>query len=92
MKTTSKAGCIAGNGRDEKPGGVGREWLLALALLGAVVLAYQPAWNGKPVWDDDAHLIGPGLQSWNGLERIWFQPGATQQYYPLVYSVFWLEQ
>jgi len=25
-------------------------------------------------------------------EKIWFQPGATQQFYPLTYSVFWLEQ
>jgi len=68
------------------------DWLLALALFAAVLLAYQPAWNGKPVWDDNAHLTGPELRSVHGLEQIWIRPGVTQQYYPLVYSVFWLEQ
>jgi tetratricopeptide (TPR) repeat protein len=72
--------------------GAARDRFLALGLFVAVLLAYQPAWNGKPVWDDDAHLIPPALQSWNGLEKIWFQPGTTPQYYPLVSSVFWLEQ
>ena len=77
---------------NERPRPGAHDWLLALALLAAVLLAYQPAWDGKPVWDDDAHHIGPALQSWNGLGKIWFQPGATQQFYPLVYSVLWLQQ
>jgi len=80
------------NARDGNPMFGGRDWLLALGLLVAVLLAYQPAWNGQPIWDDDAHLTAPALQSWKGLERIWFQPGTTPQYYPLVCSVFWLEQ
>ena len=25
------------------------------------------------------------------MARIWIEPGATQQYYPLVYSIFWVE-
>jgi tetratricopeptide (TPR) repeat protein len=33
----------------------------------------------------------PALRSLNGLARIWMQLGATQQYYPLVHSVFWVE-
>lgn len=53
--------------------------------------AYQPAWNGKPVWDDNAHFTNPALYSLDGLRRIWTQPGVTQQYYPLVHSVFWVE-
>ncbi len=75
-----------------KSPGAARDRLLALGLFAAVLLAYQPAWNGQPVWDDDAHLIPPALQSWKGLENIWFQPGTTPQFYPLVSSVFWLEQ
>jgi len=66
-------------------------WLPALLLVLAVFVAYLPAWNGKPVWDDDAHLTRPELRSAAGLARIWIEPGATQQYYPLVHSVFWLE-
>src|SRR6202007_2259365 len=31
------------------------------------------------------------LQSLHGLWRIWFDLGATQQYYPLLHSAFWLE-
>lgn len=67
------------------------EWLFVLALLAVTLAAYYPAWFGKPVWDDDAHLTSPELSSWTGLWRIWTEPGATQQYYPLVHSVFWLE-
>jgi tetratricopeptide (TPR) repeat protein len=66
-------------------------WLQALILVGAVVLAYQPAWHAGLIWDDDRHITLPALRSWNGLVRIWTQLGATQQYYPLVHSVFWVE-
>ncbi len=56
------------------------------------LIAYWPALNGGLIWDDDAHLTKVELRSLGGLARIWFEPGATQQYYPLVHSVFWLEQ
>ena len=65
--------------------------LLAAALVIVVFLAYQPAWQGGFIWDDDAHLTKPDLRSWHGLYRIWFDLGATQQYYPLLHSVFWIE-
>jgi len=62
-----------------------------LLLVIATFLAYQPAWNGKPIWDDDAHITPLERRSLNGLFRIWFQPGETQQYYPVVHSTFWVE-
>ncbi len=65
--------------------------LFALALLAAVFLAYQPAWHGAPIWDDESHLTRPDLRSWAGLNRIWFHFGATSQYYPLLHTAFWLE-
>ncbi len=68
-----------------------RGWLKGVLLLAAVILVYQPVWHGKPLWDDDAHLTPPGLRSSQGLTHIWIEPGATQQYYPLVYSLFWVE-
>jgi tetratricopeptide (TPR) repeat protein len=68
-----------------------REWLGGLLLVIAVLAAYVPAWNGQPVWDDDSHITRPELRSVSGLERIWVEPGATQQYYPLVHSAFWVE-
>jgi protein O-mannosyl-transferase len=63
---------------------------LALIFL-ATCVAYLPAMNGGVLWDDDAHLTKPELQSLSGLYRIWFEPGATQQYYPLLHSAFWSE-
>jgi tetratricopeptide (TPR) repeat protein len=66
-------------------------WLPYLLLVFVTLLAYLPAWNGKPIWDDDRHLTPAGLRSWDGLARIWTEPHATSQYYPLVHSVFWVE-
>jgi tetratricopeptide (TPR) repeat protein len=66
--------------------------LFSLALIVATAVAYLPAWNGKPIWDDNAHITQPELRSWHGLVEVWTQVGATQQYYPLAHSVFWIEQ
>ena len=52
--------------------------------------AYYPAWHGGLLWDDDAHLTRESLRSLDGLWRIWFEIGATQQYYPVLHTVFWL--
>jgi len=60
-------------------------------LFGTLLLAYWPSLRGGFLWDDDGHVTSPALQSWEGLWRIWFEPGATQQYYPLLHSAFWLE-
>jgi protein O-mannosyl-transferase len=60
-------------------------------LLVVVLLAYLPALRNGFVWDDDAHLTAPALRSVEGLRRIWTEPGATQQYYPLLHSAFWVE-
>ena len=69
----------------------GRNWAIGIVLAVVTLLVYQPAWNGRPLWDDDQHLIQPELQSISGLGPIWLKPGATQQYYPLTYTVFWVE-
>src|SRR5258707_2073036 len=67
------------------------QWIWGLFLVVVTILAYQPSWNGKPIWDDDGHITKPELRSLDGLGRIWIKPGATQQYYPLAHSVFWVE-
>ena len=64
---------------------------MAIALVASVFLVYHPVWRGGPVWDDDHHLTKPELRSSQGLWRIWFDLGATQQYYPLAHSLFWIE-
>ena len=65
-------------------------WLAFPALLLAVLIAYQPAWHGGVLWDDERHLTSVDLQGLGGLGRIWFEIGATQQYYPLLHSAFWV--
>lgn len=60
------------------------------ALLVSTALAYAPAWRGGLLWDDDAHITRPVLSGFDGLVRIWTELGATQQYYPLAHSAFWL--
>jgi tetratricopeptide (TPR) repeat protein len=60
-------------------------------ILLAVLFAYGPALRGDFLWDDGGHVTHPELSSLGGLFRIWFEPGATQQYYPLLHSAFWLE-
>ncbi|MGB7566241.1 MAG: tetratricopeptide repeat protein [Chitinivibrionales bacterium] len=68
-----------------------RDWVFAIALFTVTLAAYQPAWNGKPIWDDDRHITRPELRSVGGLVQIWTNPKATAQYYPLAHTVFWLE-
>jgi tetratricopeptide (TPR) repeat protein len=68
-----------------------RNWLFALVLVVATLLVYQPAWNGKPIWDDEIHITAPALRSFHGLTRIWTDPSAAPQYYPLLHTIFWLE-
>jgi len=64
---------------------------LAVILLAAVVFAYFPALLGGFLWDDDAHVTRAQLRSLHGLWQIWFEIGATQQYYPVLHSAFWAE-
>jgi protein O-mannosyl-transferase len=65
-------------------------WWCAL-IFGAALLAYFPALRGGFIWDDAGHVTRPDLQSLRGLGRIWFEMGATQQYYPALHTAFWLE-
>ncbi|HUU85807.1 MAG TPA: tetratricopeptide repeat protein [Phycisphaerae bacterium] len=64
----------------------------APVLVGAVVVAYIPAIQGGYIWDDDDYVTeNVHLHSLPGLGRIWFDVGATHQYYPLVHTSFWIE-
>jgi protein O-mannosyl-transferase len=65
--------------------------LRAAALLAAMIAVYWPSLAGSPLWDDAAHLTRPEMQGLDGLWAIWTRVGATQQYYPLTHSAFWLQ-
>lgn len=71
-------------------GGRPTAWACALIAL-VVLLAYLPALHSGFIWDDDGHVTRTDLQTLAGLFRIWFEVGATQQYYPLLHSAFWVQ-
>ena len=71
----------------------GRQAVLLGALFVALVLVvYLPALGGGFSWDDDAYVTNNvTLRSMHGLSQIWGRLTATPQYYPLVFTSFWLE-
>jgi protein O-mannosyl-transferase len=73
-----------------RPGRVPFGWYGAL-LFAVTLFAYGPALRGGFIWDDDGHVTRPDLRSLHGLARIWFEVGATQQYYPVLHTAFWAE-
>lgn len=71
------------------PAPIARRW--AVLVVAATVLAYLPALRAGYIWDDDYYVTqNEHLRDLGGLWRIWV-PGATPQYYPMVFLTFWLE-
>lgn len=65
-------------------------WLIAL-LIAATFATYLPALAGEFLLDDELHVTRPELRPLAGLARIWGELGATQQYYPVLHTAFWIE-
>jgi tetratricopeptide (TPR) repeat protein len=66
--------------------------LVGALIVAATLLAYLPALQAGFIWDDDQYVTGnPTLRTLAGLGRIWVEPGATPQYYPLTFTTFWIE-
>jgi hypothetical protein len=69
-----------------------RDWFFCLILAVVTILAYQHAWNGGFLWDDDAYIINNELlTAANGWQRIWFSLDSPSQYFPFTYSTFRIE-
>src|SRR5690349_10069961 len=67
-------------------------WAVLAITVVATVLAYAPALSGGFIWDDDVHVThNPMLRSTDGLVKMWTEPTALPQYYPLVHTSFWIE-
>lgn len=63
-----------------------------VALAALALLVYWPALSGGFLWDDtDWIRDNETLRTAHGLWRIWFEPGAVIQYYPLTYTSWWLD-
>ena len=69
-----------------------RTLALVLLLVGLTLLAYLPVLRGGFIWDDDDYVTtNLAVQSPAGLRDIWAHPSATPQYYPMVFTSFWIE-
>ncbi|UCE59689.1 MAG: tetratricopeptide repeat protein [Phycisphaerales bacterium] len=70
----------------------GSIWAPVLLLVVITAVAYLPVVSCGFIWDDDSYVQeNQTLRSVSGLSRIWFELGATLQYYPLVHTTYWLE-
>lgn len=56
-------------------------------------LAYGPAYRAGFIWDDDSYVVdNTTLRDVAGLGRIWLEARANPQYYPMVFTSFWIER
>jgi len=66
--------------------------IVAGAIWCVIFLVYIPSLSSGFIWDDDEYVTeNATLRSAEGLRQIWLEPQATPQYYPLVYTTFWIE-
>lgn len=64
-----------------------------LILILLVFYMYFPVIKADYIWDDGAYVVNNiNLQNTQGLKRIWLEPKTSPQYYPLVFSSFWIER
>ncbi len=68
-----------------------RFWSLMALGCGLLLVCYWPVLWGELIWNDHDYITKPVLRSLGGLARIWTEPGATEQYYPLLHTAFWLQ-
>ncbi len=65
---------------------------LGVVIFLVTLAVYFPSLGAGFIWDDQpGHVTRAELRPLDGLVRIWTELGATQQYYPLLHSAFWLE-
>jgi len=57
-----------------------------------LLVAYSSVFSAGYIWDDDAYVLANQcLRSLEGLYSVWFEPSATPQYYPMVFTLFWIQ-
>lgn len=66
--------------------------LAAASLVIITAVAYAPVLRCGFIWDDDDYVTeNPTLRSLGGLKNMWLDRRATPQYYPLVFTSYWIE-
>jgi tetratricopeptide (TPR) repeat protein len=57
------------------------------------VTAFLPALGAGFIWNDDTYLTANRtLDGLDGLRLIWTQPRSNEQFYPMVFTSFWVEK
>jgi hypothetical protein len=68
------------------------KYSLGILLIILTVLAYLPALRAGFIWDDDDYVTNNlTLRDAQGLMHIWTDTQANWQYYPMVFTTFWVE-
>jgi Tfp pilus assembly protein PilF len=66
---------------------------LGAAIVLAALAAYRPALKAGFVWNDDTYVTeNPTLDGLRGLRLIWTDAKANEQYYPMVFTSYWIEK
>ena len=68
-----------------------QDWILGFLLFVVTLFAYQPAWNGKPIWDDDDHITMPNFRSFAACGTSGHNLGLRTVLSFSTHRVFWLE-
>jgi hypothetical protein len=69
-----------------------RTLLFGLALFTVTLIAYAPALTGGFLWDEDFYVSDNNAVTQSGyLGKIWSDYRASPQYYPLVFTTYWIE-
>jgi len=68
-------------------------WYFGAGFLAFLTFtAYFPTFQNFYIWDDDLYLTqNPYLNDFEGLKRLWLDMNARLQYYPMVFTSFWVE-
>jgi tetratricopeptide (TPR) repeat protein len=67
-------------------------WFPALLIFLVTIAAYLPIWRAGFIWDDDSNITSNRLlRDLDGLQKLWTDPTALPQYYPLTHTFLWLD-
>lgn len=68
-------------------------WSGILFIFLATLASYYPVmWKGDFIWDDGQYVTGnQTLKDPDGLSQIWLEPSSSPNYYPMVFTTFWVE-
>jgi len=97
MANAGETGFIKPGACEDSPSSAGRSPIWRTFLLAGAVgvlggAGFLPTLNVGLLPDDDRYVTENRLlHDWAGLKRIWSDPNAMEQYYPLTFTSFWVE-